>query len=240
MNNQIALITWTHNEYSDIWPLYFGRLDKHVNYQKSYIFLDEQSDKIEDKHIQLVNNDKEPFYKRFMDCLNQIDEEYVLYLQEDHIFYDDCQEHELDRVFEFLKNNDYSCVRLIKSGELGGPQIAENLYEIPKNSTYSFSQQSAIWKRADLLKLFELYKPNTYRDVEAFGSTAMRYARLKSCYYYNNEPQRGSLHYDSSIFPYVATAVCKGQWNLSQYPKILKEALEEYQVDHTIRGLYGG
>ena len=57
MNKEIALITWTHNEYSDIWPMYFGRLEKHLKFHKSYIFLDKYSDKISDKHIQLVNND---------------------------------------------------------------------------------------------------------------------------------------------------------------------------------------
>ncbi len=240
MNSEIALVTWTHNEYSDIWPVYFGRLDKHVEYNKSYIFLDNHSDKISDKHIQLVNNDQEPFYKRFMDCLEQIEEDYVLYLQEDHIFYEDCKDDEIQKVFEFLKDSEYSCVRLIKSGELGGDCIAENLYNIPDTSPYSFSQQSAIWDRKDLIKLMDLYKPKTYRDVELYGSTAMRYAKLKSCYYYNEEPKRGTLHFDSSIFPYVATAVCKGKWNLSQYPVILKAALEEYNIDFNIRGLYEG
>lgn len=239
MNKEIALVTWTHNEYSDIWPLYFGRLEKHLNFNKSYILLDTHSEKISNQHIQLVNNDQDPYYKRFMECLEQIEEEYIIYLQEDHIFYQDCPDEKLNEVFEFLKKSDYSCVRLIKSGELGGSSIAENLYDIPAHSLYSFSQQSAIWRRTDLLSLMDLYKPKTYRDVEGYGSTAMRYAKLKSCYYYNNEEQRGSLHFDSSIFPYVATAVCKGQWNLNQYPVILKEALEEYNIDYKIRGIYG-
>jgi hypothetical protein len=239
MHKDIALVTWTHNEYSDIWPLYFGRLEKHLEFEKSYILLDAHSENIPDRHIQLINNDQDPYFKRFMECLEQIEEEYILYLQEDHIFYEDCHDKKLERVFKFLQESDYSCVRLIKSGELGGETIAQNLYNIPTHSPYSFSQQSAIWKRTDLLKLFDLYKPKTYRDVEAYGSTVMHYAKLKSCYYYDGEKQRGSLHFDSSIFPYVATAVCKGQWNLLQYPVILKEALEEYCIDYKIRGVYG-
>jgi len=239
MHKDIALVTWTHNEYSDIWPLYFGRLEKHLQFEKSYIFLDAYSENISERHIQLINNDQESYHKRFIECLRQVKEEYIIYLQEDHIFYDDCLDNRINEVFEFLKQSDYSCVRLIKSGELGGTEILPGLYDIPTYSQYLFSQQSAIWKREDLLRLIELYKPTTYRDVEGYGSIAMQYAKLKSCYYYDNEVKRGSLHYDSSIFPYVATAVCKGQWNLIQYPIILKKALEEYNIDPAIRGVYG-
>ena len=63
---------------------------------------------------------------------------------------------------------------------------------------------------------------------------------MKGCYYYNNEKKRGSLHFDSSIFPYIATAVCKAKWNLKQYPLVLSKALEEYNIDYSLRGLYEG
>ena len=83
MKNQ-ALITWTHSEYSDIWPLYFGRLEKHFKYDKSYIFVDKKTNKIPEKHIQLVNNDRDPWYKRFIECLDKVEEEQEE-LEEDEI-----------------------------------------------------------------------------------------------------------------------------------------------------------
>lgn len=238
IDDNIALITWTHNEYSDIWQLYFGRLEKHVKFKKSYVFLDNYSDKINEKHTQLINNDDQPFYKRFLHSISSVKEEYVVYSQEDHIFYSDCDYQKFDRCFTFLKNSSASNVRLIKSGELKGSEVDDCIFKIPQNSNYLFSQQSSIWKKQDLIKLVNFYKPRTYRDVELYGSIGMNNLNLETYYYYNNEPKRGSLHFDSSIFPYIATAVCKGKWNLKQYPVILKEALGEYSIDHTLRGVY--
>ncbi len=177
----------THTEYSDIWPMYFGRLDQHLQFKKSYIFVDCRSDKVPPGHVQIVNDDSDPYYKRFLECLNRVEEDYVLYMQEDHIFYDDSNEIELERVFNYLKECEYSNIRLIKSGELGGTEITKNIFEIPNNSQYLFSQQSTIWKKKDLINLISFYKPKTYRDVELYGSIAMSSQNLKSCYYYNGE-----------------------------------------------------
>tara|TARA_R110002020_G_scaffold14313_6_gene50860 strand:- start:34883 stop:35605 length:723 start_codon:yes stop_codon:yes gene_type:complete len=238
MNKKIALITWTHNEYRDLWPMYFGRLDKHLNYNKSYIFLDKYSEKINKQHQQLVNNDKDLIYKRLLECLDRVEEKYVLYSQEDHIFYGDCNEEQLEYAFNFLVDSSLSSIRLIKSGEMGGNKIGENIFLISQTSPYLFSQQSSIWKKDNLKNLIKFFKPKTYRDMEGFGSIAMKSLKMGACYYYSGEPKRGSLHFDSSIFPYIATAVCKGRWNLKQYPELLKGALTEYKVDPTLRGIY--
>ena len=238
MNKEIALITWTHNEYSDIWPMYFGRLDKHLKYDKSYIFLDKQSNKIPDNHVQLINNDQHPWHKRFLQCLDQVEEDYILYMQEDHIFYEDVDTKKLNELFSFFKDSEYSSLRLIKSGELGGLEVKQNIFDIPTDSQYSLSQQSAIWKKQDLKEIISFYRPSTFRDVEAYGSFAMNNLNKKSCYYHCDGQQRGSLHFDSKIFPYVATAICKGKWNLKQYPDVLDKAFKEYSVNFSTRGVY--
>ena len=37
------------------------------------------------------------------------------------------------------------------------------------------------------------------------------------------DKKRGKYHYDSSVFPYVCTAVIKGKWNFKEYKKELYE-----------------
>ena len=237
--NNLAIVTWSNTEYSDIWPPYFGRLKKHFpNFKKSYLFLNEESELVPSEHVQLINNENDLFYKRFLKGLSEIEEEYILYMQEDHIFYSDVNQKKLEYLLNVLKKSNFSFIRLIKSGELGGTEIEESLFEIPFHSQYIFSQQSAIWKKEDLTKVFDFFRPKTYRDVENYGTIAMRTLRKTGCYYYDGGDQRGSLHYDSNIFPYVATAVCKGKWNLNQYPDELGEALKEYDIDYSIRGIY--
>ena len=37
------------------------------------------------------------------------------------------------------------------------------------------------------------------------------------------DKKRGKFHYDSSVYPYVCTAVIKGKWNFKEYKKELFE-----------------
>ena len=37
------------------------------------------------------------------------------------------------------------------------------------------------------------------------------------------DKKRGKYHYDSSVFPYICTAVIKGKWNYNEYKKELFE-----------------
>ena len=39
-------------------------------------------------------------------------------------------------------------------------------------------------------------------------------------------------HHDSSTYPYIATAIVKGMWNVSEYPEELKEVFNEYSIDY--------
>ena len=48
--------------------------------------------------------------------------------------------------------------------------------------------------------------------------------------------KRGMLHADSEFYPYIATALFKGKWTISEYEKELKFLLNKYQIDPLIRG----
>jgi hypothetical protein len=43
-------------------------------------------------------------------------------------------------------------------------------------------------------------------------------------------------HWDSDVYPYVATAVVKGKWSYSEYVDELTELLGEYEIDPDVRG----
>jgi hypothetical protein len=45
------------------------------------------------------------------------------------------------------------------------------------------------------------------------------------------------MHWDSSIFPYIATAIVKGKWNIGEYEKELKPILDEWNIDVNVRGV---
>ncbi len=59
---------------------------------------------------------------------------------------------------------------------------------------------------------------------------------ITGLYHYNKEPKRGLYHYDSSIFPYICTAVVRGRWNTLEYKYELSKIAEKYKVDFSKRG----
>jgi hypothetical protein len=44
-------------------------------------------------------------------------------------------------------------------------------------------------------------------------------------------------HYDSFVYPYVATAINKGKWNLNEYTEELNPIFEEYGINPFERGM---
>lgn len=245
--NNIIVTTWTHSTYEDIWPMYYGQFKKHAPDLKHALFVDK---KIEHESIpknckQIINNEDEHFYQRWIKCMNQIEEKNIIYMQEDFVLYDQVDMAWLEKVQNFLNSSNYSFVRLIKAGVQGGECVNEELkiWEILDNQQYIFACNATIWKREDFIKLFNYYKPKTILDSELYGSTACRVLGMKGCYIYDGEPKRGSLHYDSNIFPYIASALVghslggPSRWLYKHYKKELEELLEEYKIDPQVRGI---
>ena len=44
-------------------------------------------------------------------------------------------------------------------------------------------------------------------------------------------------HYNSLIYPYIATAVVKGKWNYSEYKNELDDIFTFYSIDKDVRGI---
>jgi len=236
--NKFSFITWTNTECEDIFDMYFTQQEKYFPDTKSYVFINDKSDKISNAHIQFLNKENDPFYKRLLDCLDKVEEDYVIYSQEDYVLYDEPEYEKINDALNFLKNSDYSNIRLIKSGNgVGTNSIGKNIYSIDFMSPDLFSQQIAIWKKTELKKIINFYKPQNYREAEGYGSLAMRSLQKKSAYYYQGEPQRGLYHCDSKIYPYVCAAIIKKKWNLSEYEPELSKLFDRYNVDYKVRGI---
>jgi len=249
MKNDLVVTTWSHSSYSDIWEMYYGQYKKHASFLNHYMMINEVNDDFPENCIPLENNEDEKFYKRLTGCLSRLDNKNIIYSHEDFILYGNVSEVYLDALTDFLNQSDYSFIRLIKSGFASnwpsGNLVEDdlNLYEIPMVSPYVFSLQAAIWKRQDLIRLFEFYRPKDLMASEVQGSNACRAINMKGCYIYDDEEKRGNLHYDSSGFPYVSTALHGGshgrpaRWQMSLYPDELGRLTKEYNIDVNERGV---
>jgi len=245
--DNLVVTTWSHSTYNDIWPLYYGQFGRHAPFFNHALFVEKELDAQNcPDGVRLVpNQEKDAYFKRWVDCMERIKEDNVMYMQEDFVLYGDVSESGIKSIQEFLNNSNYCFVRLIKSGVEGGTLVNEdlNMWELPQNCPYYFSCNAAIWKRSSFIKLFNFFKPQSMLDSELYGSMAMKTLDMKGCYIYNGEPKRGSLHYDSEIFPYISTALVghslggPSRWLYKHYRAELETLLGEYQIDPMIRGI---
>lgn len=240
----LAIVTWTNSEYEDVFPAYFGNLKKYCfEFEKSYVLINKLSEVINDDHLQLVNDENDLYSQRLLACFEHIDEDYILYMQEDFILYDFVDVEEFKKCFDYLKESDCSCIRMIRSNcNSLDNLVAENIYKISHDEVpdLSFTQQPSIWKRKDFVEVISKLNPKTYRDLESYGSydaskTMMNMGMYSSFYFDTESKQRGG-HFDSKVFPYIATALSKGKWNKTEYSKEIKFLSKEYNINLESRG----
>ena len=61
---------------------------------------------------------------------------------------------------------------------------------------------------------------------------------LKFAFSYRSGLRRGLHHFDNNVYPYVATAIGKGKWNLGEYSDELKPLLSQEFIDPSVRGWF--
>jgi hypothetical protein len=229
-------IAYTNSNCSDLWEVFQKQTIKHSKLPL-YFISDKEPPNIGISGLNIYNN-KEPYYKVWIDSLNKFNTDYFIYLQEDFFLYKDVNESKLNEYLEFLKtNNEYSFIRLIKSGNLNNKKITDTLYEVESTNSDIFSMQSTIWKTDDYIKLLDKVKDNKWLENENYGKSCIE-LNIKGLYHYDNEPKRGIAHYDSNVYPYIATALVRGKWNLKEYKNELGFILNENKINSNERGIF--
>ena len=85
---KIALIINTVSECSDIWPMFFGQLNKLFPDLKSYVFVDEPNQDIPQDCEIITYNSQQKYSDQFLSCIKQVKEEFCIYIAEDYILYE--------------------------------------------------------------------------------------------------------------------------------------------------------
>jgi len=250
--SNISLVINTVTQNKDVWPMFFGQLEKHISkdfFHKKYIFVDECKEKFPDDY-EIVFYEKDKMYReQFAGCIKSVTDPYCVYISEDYILYNDIKEDLIVEYSTVLENNkDISFIRFMKGGIVDMNflqyQNFENLYELYNFLPYFYTNQAAVWKTRDLEKI-HMHGPNLH-----IGNTdhenSFEYQATKTCeqlgmgglFCYHGEPKRGMYHYDCEIFPHVSTALVKGKWNLSEYKEELTSLLGEYSINANKRGTF--
>jgi len=199
-------------------------------------FSEEKFNLKSDNVVIYSNND--PYYSVWVNAVQKFGSDYFIYLQEDFILYNTVNQMKINEYVEFLKNNpQYSFVRLLKSGSLNNKKISSTLYEIECTNTNIFAMQATIWRTSDYILLMNTVKSPKWLEPSGDYRGKMIELNMNGVYHYDNEPKRGINHYDSNVYPYIATALVRGKWDMSEYGVVLSKILNEYKIDANKRGV---
>ena len=238
MKSDVAIVIDTNSNYSDVWAPCFGRLEKYAKGIKKYAFTDTTTGAIEiPQDIEsIIYDNTESYRNQFLSCIRQVKEKYIIYTSEDYILFNSVNQEEIEQISVLLDNTDYSFCKFIK-----GPEktihYKDNLYIIDQQDQNFFAQQASLWVTRDFEKIFDSAPAqNTRMQHEPQGSSICRSLGIKGLQHYSGANKRGLHHYDSNIFPCVATAVVKGHWNVSEYPVEMSDIVKEFEIDISLRG----
>lgn len=238
MLSDIAYCVYTHSDCKDVWPIFFGQTNKYLDEKlDKFIFIDSgyKGNDIPSEYCRIEYDDRDSYTDRVHSCIARLKSKYVLHQHEDMFLYGKPDWDSIESYLFFLENGDYDAVRLIKSGEMGGRKILEDLVEVPIGSNCNFVLQPTIVNRLRMLELFEGVQGENIWDFEVKVQNVCRKKSFRSLYADTSSVRIGN-HYESVVYPYVATAIVKGKWNTREYERVLFETLKEYNIDIGDRG----
>jgi len=247
MIKNTAFICYSHSEYSDVWDMFFGQLNKYLPNVKKYLFTDKVNKDIPNDVNVITYDDSLPYSNRVTYCLEQINEKICLFHHEDMVLYDTPNIKNLNKIYHFLSEYDVGYVKLLKGGFFNNTTLEniplKQLYYLNKNDyILTFAIQPTLWKVNDLLNIYK--NSNTTNSMgaaavgsfELQGSNYLNNTDIKGFFWYDNEDKRGMHHYNSSIYPH-GNFLSKGKWVYSEYKDELTKLHEEYNIDKNIRGI---
>lgn len=228
----ITSIVYTNSVNSDVIDVFKSQYKKHCEIPL-YTISDENADH--------VYENKQPYYKHWLNALEKIEEDYFIYNQDDFFLYDNVDTTKIHELVKILGNEHWPYVRLIKTGSnLSTSKTStdeKNLYQVGIDSFPQYSMQATIWKKDKFIELYSKTKAQKWFECDAYEKVCKE-SNLTGLYYYNNEPKRGARHYDSTIYPYIATAVVRGRWNTKEYESELSNILTNNNIDINKRGRF--
>lgn len=235
-----AVVMYTHTDYSDAWPLFFGQFKKHFPFlgMPQYIFVNGEWDgdytSIPLEWTIVTYNDDDNYAARFAHCLESVKEEFVIWHHEDMPLYREPKMEELAKLPDFVDEHNLPFVKFLKAIEQT-QQLTKTYEKILPQSQWYFSIQPGFWRTSVLL---DVYQNGGGETVWEFETNAQRHCLAEDIFgaiWYEGESMRGLHHFDSNLYPYIATAIVKGKWNLKEYPE-LQPLLLEYGIDYNERG----
>jgi len=227
MGIDVPIVVYTHTDMKDVWSMFFGQLKKYLPNNKIYVVVNEDDTQLSDM-IRIIYDDTKPYTERWKEALPQINEETIIFLHEDMILFDEVDMSYIQRYYNLVNSGRVESIKMIYTNSTNPPSDIDSTLV---NSTFSI--QPTLINRNNFVSLLESVPSLNIWDFEKEIEPNDNHYMVRL----GNEKQRGIYHCDSIIFPYIATAINKGKWNMSEYSKELDKLFGEYNINPFERGI---
>lgn len=223
--NNLSIFIYTHSNVDFLHNLFNIRFKKYFKITEEQIFVTCDKSTIIDGNQIKYHNDWS-YSKQILEATSKIKTDYIIYLQEDYILFDYVNINQILNFIDIMdKEKSISFIRLIKSGV--GTHIKkynDDLSYVDRDSIFLFSTQASIWRK----KIYEetIQKANVQSIRQELQIS--KYLNSNGLFTSNNLYENKGGHANSKIFPYIATALIKKQWN----PEYRKELMELFQENN--------
>jgi len=230
----MKFIFYSHKDYSDIWPIMFGQAEKYLGRYQKVLFTNEGD--APDGWDVLYYDDSLPYQQRVLSCLAKLKDDVVVFHHED-MFLHAKPDHETLKYFEnIVKQDQVSFIKLLRGGYVDTLIESEYSGLVISPEDMVFTIQPTICKKKNLELMYRETPGNSIWEFESNSFNTTIKENFTGCMAFDsNDKKRGMHHYDSSVYPYIATGVVKGKWYTSDYPE-LSSLLSDYNIDVNLRG----
>ena len=245
--NDICLIINTNTSVQDVWEMFFGELEiRFPQINKKYIFVDDTNYNFKGNYNVTFYNKNLQYRDQLLECFPKVKEKYCIYIQEDYILYNDVNWEQICNIIELMEiNSTIDFIKLMRGTDTIHPVEQNSTMGIPLHyiteAECYYTQGVTLWRMDKLRHIFN-ETPNSHiggagnhTHFEVIANEACK-KHCSGLLYYKDEEKRGMHHYNSTIFPYIASAIVKGKWNTSEYPTELIPLLNKYKIDINKRG----
>lgn len=220
----MKILLYTHSDVDWVWNAWHKQTDRYLQEYEKICFVNNKKAFDRNDYTVVEYDDNLIYRKRISSCLQSLDpNDVVMFQHEDMFLYDKPDHRTLEEFSSLVSRDQIHAIKLCRAGDnLEKSTHHPFLYRTPKQ--YSFTIQPTIIKAGRLKKIFENISGDT---IWSFEINCSKIKGLQSfCCYRPQDNKRGIHHYDSVVYPYVATAVVKGNWNFEEYQQELNSILE--------------
>jgi hypothetical protein len=232
----MVIVIYTHTDTKDVWVPFFDRMKKYMSQYKTYICVNKDDVDIPNEYHKIYYDDSKAYTNRLIDSFYQIQEEVIMFTHEDMILYNTPNYDYLDKYSSYVENRIADSIKLIPTsnkGQFTKSDIDDTLAVDATGDFHKFSIQPTIIRKSILEEMAKGCGSVTIWQFEL----AIVGAGLDFVAYKGDEQKRGLYHYDSFVYPYIATAIVKGKWNTLEYQKELSDIFAEYNINPFQRGI---